>query len=312
MKRYIYMKKQITVIGSLNYDMILKVKRLPYEGETMAAEGISTAAGGKGSNQAAQAAKLGVPTYLIGAVGNDSMGEFLIAEAKKYGIITDRVKIADCSSGLGLVHSLDDGSVHATIVRGANYAVTREDIDNNMDVIRNSGVIILQNEITPDTNLYIMEIAKDLDCKVILNAAPAEEIDQEHLALCDIVVVNEVEASFYCGREIKDLSSAMDAITISSELGNTWVFTLGSQGSVIAGNGRCEFVPSHHVKAIETTGAGDSYIGALGYALTEGMDVFEGGKFATCCSAITVCGIGAQQSMPTLEQVEEFRSNLSK
>jgi len=82
MKRYIYMKKQITVIGSLNYDMILKVKRLPYEGETMAAEGISTAAGGKGSNQAAQAAKLGVPTYLIGAVGNDSMGEFLIAEAK--------------------------------------------------------------------------------------------------------------------------------------------------------------------------------------------------------------------------------------
>jgi ribokinase len=104
----------------------------------------------------------------------------------------------------------------------------------------------------------------------------------------------------------------MDAITISSELGNTWVFTLGSQGSVIASNGRCEFVPSHHVKAIETTGAGDSYIGALGYALTEGMDVFEGGKFATCCSAITVCGIGAQQSMPTLEQVEEFRSNLSK
>ena len=303
-------KKQITVIGSLNYDMILKVKRLPYEGETMAAEGVSMAAGGKGSNQAAQAAKLGIPTYLIGAVGNDSMGEFLIAEAKKYGIITDRIKIVDGSTGLGIVNALEDGSVHATIVRGANYELTKEDIDKNMDLLRNSGVIILQNEILPETNKYVMEIARDLDCKVILNAAPAEELDQEHLAMCDIVVVNEVEASFYCGREIKDVNSAMDAITISRELGNTWVFTLGSQGSLVAGGNRCEFIPSHHVKAIETTGAGDSYIGALGYALCEGMDPFDGGRFATCCSAITVCGIGAQQSMPTLEQVKAFQADL--
>lgn len=292
-------KKQITVIGSLNYDMILKVKRLPYEGETMAAEGVSMAAGGKGSNQAAQAAKLGIPTYLIGAVGNDSMGEFLIAEAKKYGIITDRIKVVEGSSGLGIVNALEDGSVHATIVRGANYQLTKEDIDKNMDLLESSGVIILQNEILPETNKYVMEIARDLDCKVILNAAPAEELDQEHLAMCDIVVVNEVEASFYCGREIKDMNSAMDAITISRELGNTWVFTLGSQGSLVASGERCEFIPSHHVKAIETTGAGDSYIGALGYALCEGMDAFDGGRFSTCCSAITVCGIGAQQSMPT-------------
>ena len=303
-------KKQITVIGSLNYDMILKVKRLPYEGETMAAEGVSMAAGGKGSNQAAQAAKLGIPTYLIGAVGNDSMGEFLIAEAKKYGIITDRIKVVEGSTGLGIVNALEDGSVHATIVRGANYELTKEDIDKNMDLLRSSGVIILQNEILPETNKYIMEIARDLDCKVILNAAPAEELDQEHLAMCDIVVVNEVEASFYCGREIKDVNSAMDAITISRELGNTWVFTLGSQGSLVAGGNRCEFIPSHHVKAIETTGAGDSYIGALGYALCEGMDPFDGGRFATCCSAITVCGIGAQQSMPTLEQVKAFQADL--
>ena len=303
-------KKQITVIGSLNYDIILKVKRLPYEGETMAAEGVSMAAGGKGSNQAAQAAKLGIPTYLIGAVGNDSMGEFLIAEAKKYGIITDRIKVVEGSSGLGIVNALEDGSVHATIVRGANYQLTKEDIDKNMDLLESSGVIILQNEILPETNKYVMEIARDLDCKVILNAAPAEELDQEHLAMCDIVVVNEVEASFYCGREIKDMNSAMDAITISRELGNTWVFTLGSQGSLVASGERCEFIPSHHVKAIETTGAGDSYIGALGYALCEGMDAFDGGRFSTCCSAITVCGIGAQQSMPTLEQVKAFRASL--
>ena len=214
------------------------------------------------------------------------------------------------STGLGIVNALEDGSVHATIVRGANYELTKEDIDKNMDLLRSSGVIILQNEILPETNKYIMEIARDLDCKVILNAAPAEELDQEHLAMCDIVVVNEVEASFYCGREIKDVNSAMDAITISRELGNTWVFTLGSQGSLVAGGNRCEFIPSHHVRAIETTGAGDSYIGALGYALCEGMDPFDGGRFATCCSAITVCGIGAQQSMPTLEQVKAFQADL--
>ena len=156
-------KKQITVIGSLNYDMILKVKRLPYEGETMAAEGVSMAAGGKGSNQAAQAAKLGIPTYLIGAVGNDSMGEFLIEEAKKYGIITDRIKVVEGSSGLGIVNALEDGSVHATIVRGANYQLTKEDIDKNMDLLESSGVIILQNEILPETNKNVNSISKQKD-----------------------------------------------------------------------------------------------------------------------------------------------------
>ena len=296
----------IVVAGSLNYDIILKVKRMPHEGETMTCESASTAAGGKGANQAVQSAKLGVKTFMIGSVGNDNMGEFLLAEAVKYGLDVSHVKRSSVSSGMGCIHALEDGRVFATINRGANYDINTKDIDMADELFRQSKILILQNEIPNEINIYAAKKAKGYGMKVLYNAAPSFSDRREVLPLADVVIVNEVEASEYLGVKISAVDDAVrEGLKISASMNNTWVITMGGQGSVICADGKSGIVRPYKVDAIETTGAGDSYIGGLGYALLHGMDIFTAAKFATKCSAVTVCGIGAQSSMPTLSQIHE-------
>ena len=296
----------ILVAGSLNYDIILKVKRMPREGETMTCESASTAAGGKGANQAVQAAKLGVPTFMIGAVGADNMGDFLLEQGKSYGLDVSHVKRSWEATGMGCIHALEDGRVFATINRGANYALTTKDIDSAKNLFMHARILILQNEIPHEVNIYAAEFARRFGVKVLYNAAPAFPEKREVLAKSDVVIVNEGEASDYLGVEISGVDDAeREGLKVSAEMGNTWVMTLGSAGSVICSEGKSEVVRPYKVDAVETTGAGDSYIGGLGDALLQGMDIFSAAKFATKCSAITVCGIGAQNSMPTLAQIHE-------
>lgn len=300
-------EKMILVAGSMNYDIILKVKRMPREGETMTCESASTAAGGKGANQAVQSAKLGVKTFMIGAVGNDNMGEYLLSEATKYGLDVSHVKKSSVSSGMGCIHALEDGRVFATINRGANYDITADDIERADDLFRQSKILILQNEIPDEINILSAKKAKSYGLKVLYNAAPSFPERRDVLPLADVVIVNEVEASEYLGVKIVSVDDAVrEGLKVSGEMRNTWVITMGSQGSVICSEGKSEIVRPYHVDAIETTGAGDSYIGGLGYALINGMDIFTAAKFATKCSAVTVCGIGAQNSMPTLAKIHEM------
>ena len=299
-------ENMILVAGSMNYDIILKVKRMPHEGETMTCESASTSAGGKGANQAVQSAKLGVKTFMIGAVGNDNMGEFLLAEAVKYGLDVSHVKRSSVSSGMGCVHALEDGRVFATINRGANYDINTKDIDMAGELFSQSKILILQNEIPHEVNIYAAKKAKSYGLKVLYNAAPSFTDRREVLPLSDVVIVNEVEASEYLGVKISSVDDAVrEGLKVSASMSNTWVITMGGQGSVICSEGKSEIVRPYKVDAIETTGAGDSYIGGLGYALLQGMDIFTAAKFATKCSAVTVCGIGAQSSMPTLSQIHE-------
>ena len=296
----------IVVAGSLNYDIILKVKRMPREGETMTCDSASTAAGGKGANQAVQAAKLGVPSFMIGAVGADNMGDYLREEATKYGLDISHVKRSWTSTGMGCVHALEDGRVFATINRGANYDLTTRDIDAAEDLFARSKILILQNEIPHEVNMYAADLARKHGLKVLYNAAPAMPEHKDMLAKADVVIVNEGEASDYLGVEIAAPEDASrEGLKAGGAFGNVWVITMGGQGSVICAEGRSETVKPYKVDAVETTGAGDSYIGGLAYALTQGMDVFSAAHFATKCSALTVCGIGAQPSMPTLAQVHE-------
>ena len=272
----------------------------------MTCESASSAAGGKGANQAVQAAKLGVPTYMIGAVGADNMGDFLRDEAKGYGLDVSRVKRSWESTGMGCIHALEDGRVFATINRGANYDLTTEDIDASEDLFSQAKILILQNEIPHEVNIHAANLAKKHGLRVLYNAAPAFPDKKEVLPLADVVIVNEGEASDYLGVNISSVEDAQrEGLKVSASMGNTWVITMGSHGSVICSEGKSEIVRPYKVDAVETTGAGDSYIGGLGYALINGMDIFTAAKFATKCSAVTVCGIGAQNSMPTLAQIHE-------
>ena len=299
------MNKKITVIGSLNYDVILKIPRLPFKGETLTANGAAFSAGGKGANQAVQAAKLKTPTYMVGCVGTDASADFLVNTAKEYGVNVDYIRKVPGSSGMGVINAVEDGSVYACIVRGANFEVTKEDVDNAMPILKESGVCILQNEIPVEIIAYAIDKAKEAGCIVVLNAAPAIELPEECLSKVDILVVNEVEAEFYCHEKIDSVEKAKTEIKkMAEKYNNNVIFTLGKDGAASYENGTIEFIPAMKVDAIETTGAGDSYIGAVSHSIIEGKSLIEACKFATKCSAITVCRMGAQPSMPTLEDVE--------
>ena len=276
------MNKKITVIGSLNYDVILKIPRLPFKGETLTANGAAFSAGGKGAS-----------------------ADFLVNTAKEYGVNVDYIRKVPGSSGMGVINAVEDGSVYACIVRGANFEVTKEDVDNAMPILKESGVCILQNEIPVEIIAYAIDKAKEAGCIVVLNAAPAIELPEECLSKVDILVVNEVEAEFYCHEKIDSVEKAKTEIKkMAEKYNNNVIFTLGKDGAVAYENGTIEFIPAMKVDAIETTGAGDSYIGAVSHAIIEGKSLIEACKFATKCSAITVCRMGAQPSMPTLEDVE--------
>ena len=301
------MRDKIIVIGSLNYDIILKLPRLPQCGETLPAHSATFSAGGKGANQAVQASKLGVDTYMVGCVGTDSHGDYLLETAKKYHLNTDYIRRVEEPSGMGIVNTMEDGSVFATIVKGANFAMKKEDVDRAEELLKEAAIVILQMEIPQDINEYAIDKAKECGAKVLMNAAPAAPISDEYLRKCDILVVNEVEAGYYLGKEITNEEQAREGAKLFHErYGSDIIITLGKLGSVVCENGEISFLPSKKVDAIETTGAGDSFIGGVGYSLLNGMTLTQACRFATCCSAITVCRLGAQDSMATLDEVDEF------
>lgn len=301
----------IVVIGSINYDYILKIKSMPKVGETIAAYDYAFTLGGKGANQAVQCAKLGIKTYMLGMVGDDYMGKFCIEELKRYGVDITNVKIINEITGFSVANSLPDGNVLPTIVHGSNFKVNKEYIDSLKDIIINSKVVILQMEIPIDIIEYIIELCDNKNIKVILNTAPANNIRVEYLQKCDFIIANELEAEFYTNIHINDIDSAKKSITkFYKDINTNCIFTLGKKGCIICFQGEINFFPSVDVKAVETNGAGDSFIGGLvsSYYIFN-YDIKQSVDFAQICSAITIQNIGCSKSMPTIEDINEYIKN---
>ncbi len=297
-------EEYISVIGSLNYDILMKQKRLPLKGETYTADSVSYEGGGKGANQAVQCSKLGVPTYLVGKVGNDSFGEELIKRITHYGVRIDYLLRSTKDTGVGIVHVLEDGAVYASIIAGANYDIKSEDIEKAEIIIYKSKIIILQMEIPINIVEDIIYKAKAQGIYVILNAAPAKDINKEALRKVDYLVVNETEASYYAGEDIYDEETAKKyAYKLTGLTNGAVIITLGKSGSILCHGKNCIFIPSVIVDAVESTGAGDSYIGAFAYSKYIGRTDEEACIFATKVAAMTVTKVGAQGAMPYLDEI---------
>jgi len=298
-------KEAVLVIGSLNYDYILRTSYLPQKGETLTAESFEICSGGKGGNQAVQCTKLGLLTYMVAAVGSDSMGNFLYENLKEYGVEVSRVRREQGTSGFAMVCSAGKGNTFATIVKGTNEFFDKKDIDAIGDLFEKAAVVILQLEIPVNIVEYCIQKAKEYDCVTILNTAPAKAIDKKSLALCDYVVMNEVEAQFYCSQSritVRNAGASVERLSV--DFNNTVIITLGSDGAVISVKGS----PSQHfaafdIPALETTGAGDSFIGGLAYGIINKYTMEETLVFASCCSAVTIQKPGGQPAMPILDQV---------
>ncbi|MBB6735922.1 ribokinase [Cohnella zeiphila] len=298
---------RIVVLGSINMDLVNHVAEFPKPGETVHGRGVEFLPGGKGANQAVAASLAGGGVEMIGAVGRDSFAQPLLDSLRERGVGTDGVLAKDGTSGLAFITVSDAGENEIILSEGSNGQVTPEDVGEER--LAGASAIILQNEIPWEANVHAMKLARQAGAKVIYNPAPVRPIPAEAYTLVDLLVVNETEAEGLSGIPVADASDARRAAAelIARGAGGVLV-TLGSKGSYYAESGADEdglFTPARKVRAVDTTAAGDTFIGAFAAAAAEGRPPAEALAFATAASSITVTRKGAQASIPRREEIEE-------
>ena len=276
----------IVVAGSMNYNINLRVKRMPRNGEVVTAEEASASAGGRGANQAIQAAGLGARIFMIGAVGNDSMGNFLLSHARNKRLDISHVKRSEypITTGISCTYLIEDGRILTTINRGANYDINFKDIDNAEDLFSRSRVLIIQNEIPYRINLYAIEKARRYGLKVIYNAAPVMPESEDVLLRSDVIVVSDDEASSYLGTEIHGIGDAVvEGLKISSMMGNVWIISSTGQGAVVCSKGRSDIIRPDYKEFDDGISAEDSFTGGLACGFLKNESVFGAARFAEKC-----------------------------
>lgn len=303
--------KKITVIGSLNMDLVICTPRMPEMGETIIGSGFMTVPGGKGANQAVAAARLGGNVSMIGCVGGDIFGSRLIENLKDNNVDTAHVAVVkECATGIAVI-LVKDGDNCIIIDQGANFRLMPETLERLEEIIKESFMVVVQLEIPIPTVYKAIEIARRHGVKVLLNPAPACQLDDDMLSQVDILVPNESECELITGISIKSVEGGKLAVKRLMDKGVTQVVvTLGSRGVLYNCGNDIVHKPALDVKAVDTTAAGDSFCGALAVALSEGRGIDEAISFANLVGALTVQKKGAQSSLPTREEVEMFRRKL--
>ena len=300
--------KNICVIGSLNMDLVVKVDTMPKGGQTLIGSNFKEVPGGKGANQAVAMARLGGNVSMIGKVGNDGFGQTLLNALKADNVNTDYIGIEEGPTGVALI-TVDKNAENSIVVApGANFKVAVEDIDNNIEAINNSDIVVVQLETPLETIKYGLKKAKEAGKYTILNPAPAVVLEDEIIKNVDLLTPNETELEILSGVEINNEDDIKRAAQIMIDKGvKELIVTLGSKGSLYINKERSMFKSAYKVNAVDTTAAGDSYTGALSVAFANGKNVEEAMDFASKVGALSVMKEGAQSSLPTLKDVENFR-----
>ena len=299
-------KNRILVIGSSNTDMTVRSATLPKPGETVLGGDFRMGPGGKGANQAVAARLLGGEVTFVCKLGRDMFGEGASKHYESCGLDTSKILWSDKPSGVALI-TVDSKAENSIVVAsGANADMTVSDIDSVADIIKSSGILLLQLEIPMDAVVHAAEIAYSAGVQVVLNPAPAAALPAELLKCVSILIPNETEASAISGIDINNFETAAAAAERLKGMGvREVIITMGSRGSVVC-DGDCTFVPALKVNAVDTTAAGDTFCGGVCVALSEGKDLLEAVKFATAASSIAVQRPGAQDSVPNRCEVDKL------
>ena len=300
--------KKICVIGSLNMDLVVNVDTMPKKGQTLIGRAFKEVPGGKGANQAVAMARLGADIRMIGKVGKDSFGETLINQLKYDKVKTNYIHREDCASGVAMI-TVDKNAENSIVVApGANFKVLEKDIDKCIEAIDESDIVVLQLETPINTIKYALQKSKELGKYTILNPAPAVKLEDSIIENVDLLTPNETELEILSGVKIENEDDIKKAANVLIEKGvKQLIVTLGSKGSLYIDKDNIKLKKSYKVEAIDTTAAGDSYTGALAVAFAQDKDIDEAMDYASKVGALAVTKEGAQSSLPTMEDVNNFR-----
>jgi ribokinase len=297
---------KILVVGSANTDLVIHTDRMPKIGETITGSDFAINAGGKGLNQAVAIAKLGNDVSFLGAVGNDINGTMLIDTLKGYGIDFIGKRVDGVATGTAVI-TVVNGDNCIILDEGANGTVSPQLAEENAEKIKNSDFVVLQLEIPLETVVKVCEIAKEGNTKVILNPAPYKDLPEKIYSMIDFLIPNEHEAENITGIKIDSDENCIKAVNKIMEYGvKNVIITLGEKGCVYNDGSEIFFSPAVKCKVVDTTCAGDSFIGALLVKLSQNKPLDEAVKFAGKVASVTVSRQGAAKSVPCIEELKEY------
>jgi ribokinase len=310
-------RPHVVVVGSLNMDLVVQMPSIPKPGETLLGGRFETFPGGKGANQAVAAARLGAQVTLIGRVGDDAFGKQLIETARREGINVNYICVDHTeATGVALITVDAQGQNSISVASGANFTLTAQQVKNAFDQLDSVDLLVMPLETPLETIEIAAQLAKRQNAQIILNPAPARELSSDLLELVDIIIPNEHETAFMTGIDIQDEEDEYKAAAtlLTSGVGCV-VLTLGSQGAVVLegtpGYPEYHRIQSFDVEAVDTTAAGDAFVGALATGMGEGMALLDAAWFANAAAGISVTRPGAQPSLPTRQEVEDFLNEWS-
>jgi ribokinase len=293
----------IVVVGSANTDMVVKSPRIPGPGETVIGSEFLLAAGGKGANQAVAAARLGANVTFVACLGKDVFGDQAVAGYRDEGIdVSYVVRDPDVASGVALIIVDAQGENSIAVASGANARLSPADVARAADAISQADVLLAQLEVPIDTVRAAIELAHKAGVPVILNPAPAQEMDPDLLRMVTLATPNEHEIRVVVGKKDQDaaISAMLDAGT------ETVLVTMGRHGALWASRTTRTMVPAFRVQAVDTTAAGDAFNGGLACALGRGEPLADAIRYASAVAALSVTRMGAQPSLPTAAEVDAF------
>lgn len=296
----------IVVVGSLNVDLVVRSPRFPKPGETIRGDDLATIPGGKGANQAVAAARLGGQVAMLGCVGADAFGSMLIENLKQNHVDTRRV-LRDGSAATGTAIIVVDANGENSIILspGANGKIKKGDIEPA--VLQGARVLLLQFEIPMEAVVHAARLAKERRVKVIVNPAPAHDMPDELLKCADYLLPNETELALLTGKDTKDKASLEAAAQSLVKRGaKNVIVTLGARGALITTRLSKKYVPTYKVKPVDTTGAGDAFIGGLAFALVRRQSLQDAVQYGCACGALATTKFGAQPSLPTADEVRKL------
>jgi len=299
----------VLVIGSLNMDYVVNIDSMPRLGETVSSCGFKMIPGGKGANQAYALSSLGVKTNMLGLVGNDENGKMLISNLKKARVNTKNIgRLKDVKTGCAFINVLNNGENSIVTVGGANKKVSKQLIDNNIGLIKNSKIIIMQLEIPIQIVLYVAKIAKLLGKIVVIDPAPAvNDIPEELYQYIDILKPNKTELATITGIELKNDDDVISAAKILIQKGvKNVIVTLGEKGSILVNESGVNKFNAIKVNVIDTTAAGDAFLAGVVKSMLMNNSLEKAIQFGHIVSSIVITKEGAQTSLPTEKELIEY------